>query len=74
MTPQTLNALKPEKLPDVNHLSYEPLSGSQARPEIRTPTGESLHGLRLQLKGPEFFGDSESQALPAEGWSGYVLS
>jgi len=29
MTPQTLNALKSQELPDANSLSYEPLSGSK---------------------------------------------
>jgi len=47
MTPQTLNALKSEQLPDANSLSYEPLAGSkkvyvqgQTRPDIRVPFRE----------------------------------
>jgi len=47
MTPQTLNALKSEKLPDANLLSYEPLSGSKkvyvqgsTRPDIQVPFRE----------------------------------
>ena len=46
MTPQTLNALKAEKLPDANCLSYEPLSGSKkvyvsgSRPDIQVPFRE----------------------------------
>jgi len=44
MTPQILNALKKEQMPDANSLSYEPLSGSkkiyiegQSRPDIQVP-------------------------------------
>jgi len=47
MTPQTLNTLKSEKLPDANRLSYEPLSGSkkiyvqgQTYKDIRVPFRE----------------------------------
>jgi phosphomethylpyrimidine synthase len=47
MTPQTLNALKSEKLPDVNLLSYKPLPGSkkvyvqgQTRSDIQVPFRE----------------------------------
>src|SRR5271167_2961385 len=47
MTPQTLNAVKSEKLPDANCLSYEPLSGSKkvyaqglGRPDIQVPFRE----------------------------------
>jgi len=47
MTPQTLNALKSEQLPDANLLSYEPLSGSKkvyspglTRPDIQVPFRE----------------------------------
>ena len=47
MTPQTLNALKPEQLPDANRLSYEPLPGSkkvyvqgQTRQDIQVPFRE----------------------------------
>jgi len=47
MTPQTLNVLKSERLPDPNRLSYEPLSGSkkiymlgQTHPDIRVPFRE----------------------------------
>jgi len=47
MTPQTLNALKPEQLALANRLSYEPLSGSkkvyvqgQTRPDIQVPFRE----------------------------------
>src|SRR5271170_6019258 len=47
MTPQTLNSLKSDHLPDANSLSYEPLSGSkkfyvqgQTRPHIQVPFRE----------------------------------
>jgi len=46
MTPQTLNAIKAEQLPDANRLSYEPLSGSKkvyvsgSRPDIQVPFRE----------------------------------
>lgn len=47
MTPQTLNALKSEQLPDANRLSYEPLPGSKkvytqglTRPDIQVPFRE----------------------------------
>jgi phosphomethylpyrimidine synthase len=47
MTPQTSSALKSEKLPDANCLSYEPLSGSKkiyvpglTRPDIQVPFRE----------------------------------
>ncbi len=46
MTPQTLNALKSEQLPDANRLSYEPLSGSKkvyvqgSSPDIQVPFRE----------------------------------
>ena len=47
MTPQTLNVLKSEQLPDANKLSYEPLSGSKkiyapglTRTDIQVPFRE----------------------------------
>jgi len=47
MTPQTVNALKSQELPDANKLSYEPLSGSKkvyqqglTRPDIQVPFRE----------------------------------
>ncbi|MDE2222583.1 MAG: phosphomethylpyrimidine synthase ThiC [Candidatus Omnitrophica bacterium] len=47
MTPQTLNALKSERLPDANQLAYEPLPGSKkvyasglTRNDVRVPYRE----------------------------------
>src|SRR5438309_1987120 len=47
MTPQTLNALKSQQLPDANRLSYQPLPGTKkiyvhglTRPDIRVPFRE----------------------------------
>jgi len=58
MTPQTLNAIKPELLPDANRLSYEPLSGSKkvyeegkTRPDIQVPFREIKLSDTIDHKG-----------------------
>jgi len=57
MTPQTLNTLKAEKLPDANQLSYEPLSGSKkvytqgSRPDIQVPFREIELSDTIDYKG-----------------------